>query len=244
MRITCQDDTPLLLQDAPYAGSLGAALYVAVVDPDADADPSVIEYRRCRTFDGADGFISGVDGMFDLGASSVPKSPAVAFLDSPDGEFRYSIPVAWHEKTVWAQVRTHAANYENETLYRPRKITLDAGGDDDTPVYGTATIIAIEKRDSGGLRVRFSFAGSRAGATPTGFVLTKATGTGTITPGTADYVADGRVYEIDVTGLTNAVAYTFTLSATHANGSTDLATIAFTGDSAGPGAVTLTAVEV
>ena len=181
MRITCQDDTPLLLQDAPYAGSLGAALYLAAVDPDSDADPSVIEYRRCRTFDGADGFISGVDGMFDLGASSVPKSPAVAFIDSPDDEFRYSIPVDWHGKTIWAQVRTHAADYENETLYRPRKITLDGSGDDDTPVYGTATILAAEKRDDGGLRVRFSFTASRTGATPTAFTLTSTLET--LTPG-------------------------------------------------------------
>lgn len=243
MRITCQDDTPLLLQDAPYAGSLGAALYVAAVDPEADPGPTAIEFRRCRTFD-ADGFIAGVEGMFNLGAASVPKSPAIAFVDSPTAEIRYTIPVAWHGKTIWAQVRTHAQDYENETLYRPRKITLDAGGEDDTPVYGTATIIALEKLDGGGLRVRFTFAASRAGATPTAFTLTKATGTGTITPGSVDYVADQRLYEVEVSGLTNAVAYTFTLAATHAGGSTDLATVAFTADAAGPPAVVAIAVEI
>lgn len=245
MRIVSQDDTPLLLQDAPYDGSLGASLYAAAVDPLTDPGPTAIEFRRNRILDSADGVISNVDGMYDLGASSVPKTPAIASVDSPDAEIRYAIPAAWHEKTIWANVRTHAEGYENETIYRPRRVTLDAAGDDDTGVFGTATIIDLEKRDGGGLRVRFAFADSRNGATPTGFTLTKTTGTGTIAPGTVAYTSDARVYEIDVTGLTDSVAYTFTLSATHAGGSTDLvAGIAFTGDSSGPGAVTLTAVEL
>lgn len=176
--------------------------------------------------------------------NGLPKSPAIAFVDSPTAEIRYPIPVEWHGKTIWAQVRTHAQDYENETLYRPRQITLDGSGDDDTPVYGTATILAAEKHNDGGLRVRFSFTASRTGATPTAFTLTKATGTRTIAPGSVDYVADGRTYEVDVAGLTDAEAYTFTLSATHAGGSTDLATVAFTGDSSGPPAVIAAAVEI
>lgn len=244
MRIVDQTDHPLLLYHRPYQGALGAALYVAAVDPLTDPGPTSIEFRRNRTLDGTDGLIAGIDGVFALGAASVPKSPAVAFVDSPTAEIRYAIPVAWHGKTIWAQVRTHANDRENETLYRPVRLTLDSGGDDDTPVYGTATIIAAEKRDAGGLLVRFAYNASRLGATPTEFTMTKATGTGTITPGSVDYVTDQRIYEIEVSGLTNAVAYTFTLAATHAGGSTDLATVAFTGDAAGPPAVVAVAVEI
>ncbi len=232
------------LSHRPYAGPLGVSLYAAAVDPLADPGPRSIEYRRCRILDGSDTVLAGLDGVYALGAASVTKSPRLASVTNPTAEIRYLIPEEWAEQAVWAQLRTYAADHENETIYRPRRIHLDADGEDVTPVLATATVIAIEKRDGGGLLLRFSYNASRDSATPTQFVLTKVTGTGTITPGTVDYDATERIYEIEITGLTNAVAYTFTLSAETETGSTDLVTgIAFTADAAGPPAVTVTVEE-
>lgn len=246
MRVLLDDDPfhALALYDRPYAGTLGVSLYAAALDPLTDPGPRSIEYRRCRILDGSDSVIAGVEGVFALGADSVPKSPRLASVTQPTDEISYPIPAEWQDQTVWAQLRPYAQDYENETIYRPRRIVLDSNGDDASPVLATATVLKTEKRDGGGMLVRFTYNASRDSATPLQFVLTKATGTGTITPGTVAYAADQRIYEIEVTGLTNAVAYTFTLSAETAVGSTDLVTgMAFTGDSAGPPAVTVTVEE-
>lgn len=233
------EDHDLLLYDRPYAGALGVSLYAAAVDPDADPGPRAIEFRRNRILDSADQCLAGVSGVYNLGETTVPKSPRLTDVTQPTGEIRYAIPAAWQEKTVWAQVRTHAADYENETIYRPRRLMLGDDGEDVTPVFGTATVIALEKRDGGGLRLRFSWNQPRDGLTPTQFVLGKVTGSGTIMPGTVPYYEAQRVYEIDVTGLSNGVAYTFKLWAETSTVSTDLITgIAFTGDTQGPPAVT------
>lgn len=238
------EDHDLLLFDRPFSGGIGVSLYAAAVDPLTDPGPRAIEFRRNRILNSSDHVLAGIDGVFALGASSVEKCPRLAVVTDPTAEIRYAIPAEWQEKRVHVQLRTYAEDYENETIYRPRKLDLDAGGEDVTPVLGTATILTTEKRDGGGLRLRFAWNQPRDGAVPTQFVLTKATGTGTITPGTVTYVPDQRVYEIDVSGLSNGVAYTFTLSATITAGSTDLVTgIAFTGDSAGPPAVTASVEE-
>lgn len=240
------EELDMLFDARPFANGVGASLYVGVVDPLSDPGPTSIIHRRNRLLDGAGDVLAHVRGEYDLGADSVPKSPRVAFTESPSAEITLTVPADWYSKAVWVQVRPFADNYENETIYRPQRLLIDSEGNPETPVLGTATILAKEKRDAGGLRLRFAYKPSRDGATPTGFILRKATGTGTITDGTVSY--DGstpggsvaqRVYEIDITGLTNAVAYTFDLLATDGSIETTLiAAIAFTGDAAGPPAVT------
>lgn len=238
------EDHEMLLYDRPYAGSLGVSLYAAAVDPLTDPGPRSIEFRRNRILNSTDNLVAGVAGVFGLGADSVPKSPRLESVTSPTGEISYQIPVEWQEKTVWVQLRTFAEDFENETIYRPRRIVLDGDGDDATPVLSTATVLALEKRDGGGLLVRFAYNQTRDSATPNQFVLTKATGAGSISPGVVAFADEQRIYEIEVTGLANAVAYTFTLHAETDAVSTDLVTgIAFTGDSAGPPAVTATIEE-
>lgn len=243
MRLICED-VDFVFIDRPYAGSLGVSLYAAAVDPLTDPGPRSIEYRRNRILNSADNLIAGVSGVYALGATSVPKSPRLESVTSPTGEISHTIPAEWEDRTVWVQLRTFAEDYENETIYRPRRLVLDGDGTDATPVLATATVIALEKRDGGGLLVRFAYNQTRDSATPNQFVLTKATGTGSISPGVVAFAAEQRIYEIEVTGLTNAVAYTFTLHAETDAVSTDLVTeIAFTGDSAGPPAVTATIEE-
>lgn len=238
------EDHELLLYHRPFAGSLGVSLYAAPVDPEADPGPRAIEYRRNRILNSSDQCLAGVDGVFNLGATSVEKCPRLAVVTQPTEEISFTIPAEWEGQTVHVQLRPYAEDYENETVYRPRKLTLDGDGEDATPVLGTATVLATEKRDGGGMRLRFAWNPSRDGGVPIQFVLTKATGSGSIMPGTVAYNDTQRVYEIDVSGLTNAVAYTFTLSAETEAGSTDLVTgIAFTGDSAGPPAVTASVEE-
>lgn len=225
--ILIQPGNPVFLSEQPFAGGLGASLYAAIDDGRGAA---AIEYRPHQ--------LSGPPTLYS-GPVDLRKTKRLADVDQPTAELRFEIPAAWLGQTVWVNPRTHAQDFENRTLFRPRQIHISAEGTVDTPVLGKATILAIEKRDGGGVRVRFSYQQPRDGRVPNQFVLAKVTGSGTIMPGTVAYGASQRVYEIDLTGLSHGVAYTFTLWAETPSGSTELVTgIAFTGDSQGPPAVT------
>lgn len=230
----------------PFQGGVGASLYAAAVDPDDDPGPIAIEYRRNRALDGCNSVARCSDDLFELGAESVPKSPRVGFCEQPDAEISIDIPDDWLEQAIWTQVRTFGEDYENETLYRHRRILADAGGDEDTIVRGTLTVIELMKRDGGGLLVRAMYAPSRDGVQPEQFRLVKVSGTGSIADVVESYSEKRRLYEFEATGGTNGVAYTFRIDAEADPVVTTLASaIEFTADSAGPPAVTAAvAVEV
>ena len=251
MRILAEDQD-LLFAARPFEGDVGVSLYVGVVDPANDPGPTAIVHCRKRSLNGGGDLLAYPRQEYDLGAASVPKTPRIASAESPDAELSLTIPAAWHDKAVWLQLRTFADDLENETLYRPRRLLLTTEGDLDEIVSGTATLLSTQKRDAGGLLVKFRYNPSREGLQPTQFLLRQLTGTGTITDGSVDYVPPFAVgdlgqqlYEVEVTGLTDAAAYTFALLGTDGTTQTELiASIPFTADAAGPPAVSgLTAIE-
>lgn len=240
MRIVCEKHL-LLLNDHPFADGVGASLYLGDGDPQADPGQSCIVYRKNRLFGGVDFLLP----TFGIGAASVPKTQAVAQVDSPDAELSYAIPSALFGRVVWAQVRTFQDDVENETIYRPRRIVLDGAGALDAQILGAARITELVKRDAGGLLVRFVYESVRDGVQPAQFVLARTAGPTSPNPVVVTAVTGQRNYELEMTGLQNAGAYTFTLRGENSPASADLVTgITFTADAAGPsGASGLAATE-
>lgn len=234
-------------QHRPFAGALGSALYVVYGDPDPGAD--AIRYRHHRVPDGVRGgaAVLGFDGTGSFGGANVQKTAAVATAKAPDFP-AYALPAAAAETTLWLQLRTHKADVENESIYRPRRLVLDAALDEQTAITGSGFLISAEKRDGGGFRFRFAWDDSADGVRPAQFVLARTAGPTSPADVSIPFVAGQREYEIDVEGLTHAGAYTFTLTAKNGaaeqllagNNGTD---ILVTADNAGPAAVTVAASE-
>lgn len=236
MRIL-QDDVPMLLSHRPYQGATGAALYVAAVEPENDPGPSALEYRRNRILNGADTLLVR-NVVYPLGASSVPKSPALAFVKQPTDQLAFEIPETWAGKLLHVNIRTHAADFENETISGSQRLLIDGDGiATELAILGTARLLAAEKRDGGGVRIRWVWTRAKDGTQPEQFVVVPVSG-----PTTPDPVivlaSSARNYEAIVSGLQNAGSYVFRVDAE--NGSTTatvIASIPFTADAAGPPAV-------
>ncbi|HTN02937.1 MAG TPA: hypothetical protein VL132_13715 [Planctomycetaceae bacterium] len=230
MRIL-QDDVALVLADRPFAGSLGAALYLG------RGAATAIEYRRCRILDGATSLVPRLE-MYPLGEASVPKTPAVDLVKSPTTELQATIPADWLPGDVWANVRTHQADIENETIYHPRRLKADGTGDVVDAVLGTARVLGLDKRDAGGLRLRWVYAASRDGLQPDYFLLRRTAGPTAVASVTTSAIDGGRDYAFELAGLQDGGAYTFAIDAVAGTITTTLLTgIAFTADAAGPPAV-------
>lgn len=226
--INCQD---LVFIHRPFAGSLGASLYVG-------AGEVSINYRRNRILDGADSLLV-ITGVTNLGAASFPKSQAVGKVTSPTAAINYTLPAGLLNTEVWGQVRTFANDYENETVFRPRRLTTDGSGNPVGQILGRAKLIEAHVRDSGGMRLRFNWIPNRDGVQPATFSVVKTAGGGTVPTVTVSAVTGQREYSISVPSLSDGVTYTFALHA--ANGlvsATLLSGISFTAVASGPGAVT------
>lgn len=211
---------------------LGAALYVSAAGVD---DPTAIRYRHGRPLSGHV-IAAGVEWQ---PGTHFLHDACVAIIVSPTNEITYSLPAEYHGTTFWAQVRSHASGLENETLWRPQRITLDGGGDGGSAstIDGTAIVLAVEKRDGGGLRVRFRYLSAETGLTPDTFTLSRTAGPTSPSDVSTSYQIGARDYTLDVESLTDAGAYTFALKATSGAAESTLTTIDFTADASGPGAV-------
>ncbi len=226
-----QDDVPLILINRPFAGGLGAALYLG------QGSATAIEYRRNRLLDGATSLVPRLT-MYRLGEASVSKTPAVDLVKSPATELQATIPAGWLPGDVWANVRTHQADIENETIYHPRRLNADGSGDVVDAVLGTARVLGLDKRDAGGLRIRWVYAASVDGLQPDYFLCRKTAGPTTVVSITTDALDGGRDYAFELSGLQDGGAYTFAIDAVAGTVTTTLLTgIAFTADAAGPPAV-------
>lgn len=210
----------LLLTERPFQGVLGAKLYVGTDGPES------ILFRPARAF----------NPQHPPLVTDTTRDVSVATTTTPPLE--YTLPDDLVGEDVWYQVRTYAADYENDTLYRPRQLSTDEDGDGDDRVYGTATVVGLEKRDEGGLRITFAWRPARDGVQPETFTVVKTSGTGTIADVEVSVAGAGE-YTADVVGLTNEVAYTFRIDAENGAVVTTLVSgIAFTGDDEGPPVVT------
>jgi hypothetical protein len=210
-----------ILAERPFQGGPGARLYVAA------GEPTDIIYRPARAFD----------------PKRLPLLPvltrdlAVATCLEPDTELSYVLPPELIGVPISCQVRTFADDYENDTIYRPRTVSSDDDGEDNTAILGTAVVVSVTKLDGGGMRLQFTYTVSRNGRMPDYFSVVKASGPGTVPITQVDYF--DRDYSVDVSGLVDAEDYTFDLIGhSGAVDTTLIAAIAFTADTMGPDAVT------
>lgn len=204
-------------------------------------DPARIEYRDLQLLPGSCGV--GRQGWFAAGGQWSPGGdyfcpPRGVAIDACSAEsLTINLAPGYTSATFWMQLRVSEDSIENPQLYAPQRITVDGSQDETDTIDGTASITAVEKRDAAGLRVRFEYHAALTGIQPAEFVLSKTSGTGTIADVSVPLSAAPGPYTVDVSGLTDAGAYTFTLTAK--NGATEklLATINFTADGDGGSAV-------
>ena len=228
----------VLLANRPFQGDLGISLYVGT--PDAAA----IRYRRNKVVcPGVSWRPVSTTETIDPGAATVPKCQRVASVLSPDTEIPYTLPAALQNVPLAVQIRTYQGDYENESTYRPVITSTDSGGDSVDEILGAATILGADKRDAGGVRVRFVYTASRSGLQPTQFALVQTSGPGSL----ADAVIDStsRMNSIDIDSLTDGSTYGWRLEARNGTVTANLGSVTFTADAAGPGDPTgLTAVPL
>lgn len=219
----------------PFADGLGAALYVGI------GSPLNIKYRRGLIPNGCDIALWGSES--DFGGEIVKKTLYVETIKSPTAEFTYTIPAAYYGEEIYFQVRSHQADIENESIYRPQALQTDSSGNGVNEIRGSGRFLSVEKRDGGTLRFRFVYDSVRDGLQPSQFVITKTAGPGSVDPVAVTH-SGLRNYELDVPSLADATEYTFQLSAENGSTTVVLDTITATADAAGPPAVSgLTAEE-
>lgn len=221
----------IILADRPFQGStIGASLYVG--SPDA----TDIRYRRNKIMSPNSAFwpISTTETI-DPGADSVPKSQRVAFVTSPTDELSYTLPDTLIGVPLAVQVRTFWNDYENETIYRPALTSVDGGGDQESQILGTVSILPPVKLDGGGVAVSFQYYASLEGQQPLEFALVQTSGPGSL----ADAVISANdINRIEIAGLTNGATYGWNLEGRNGATSVVLGTVTFTADSQGPTGVT------
>lgn len=220
-----------------HDNALGVSLYLGPAGVD---DARQIRYRNYRPIGG---HVLPSGNSWDPAVTFLHDA-AVTIVVSPTAEITYSLPAEYHGTTFWAQLRTHSAGIENETVYRPQRITVDGSGDVSSTIDGSALILAQEKRDGGGLRLRFLYLPAVTGVAPETFTLSRTAGPTTPADGTATYQASVLEYSIDLSSLQDGGSYTFALKASAGAVESTLATVEFTADGSGPGAVQNLAVEV
>lgn len=170
---------------------------------------------------------------------------SVATVLSPNAEdtISYTLPAELVGEKLWYQLRTFKDDYENDSIFRPKRLETDDGGDGDDTIYGTAAVVGLQKLDGGGVRITFVWRPVRDGLQPDTFNVVKTSGTGTIADVEVSVLGSGE-YSAEVEGLSDGVDYTFRIDAV--NGAVTVALVSgieFTGDSAGPPAVTNAAIE-
>lgn len=232
-------NTRVLLGQRPFADGPGASLYVGT--PNGRS----IRYRRLKPVGPASRwYAQSTTATIDPGADSVDKTQRVATADSPATQMTYTLPASLLNVDVAVQVRTFQNDRENQTIYRPVIVGVDGSGEQNDEVRGSVTVLAIEKRDAGGLLVRIAWTPSRDGVQPETLRLRKSSGAGTVAD--VDVVPNDaiRLYEFEVEGLSNGVTYGFVVQGIAGAVTTALASLEFTADSAGPTSVTVTAVPL
>lgn len=233
----------IMLIETPFDGE-GVSLY-------ADSGTAV-KYRRTmylrgcslgkKSFGGvmAIPLVSRLRSEEDLDVP-LPRTLRVGFAASPTEEIDYTVPGAWYPGNVALALRTFKDGIENEDV-AVKVVTLNASGEFDASLAGTAVLLSKEQRDGGVVRIRFSWVNTGT-LTPTSIKLIRTAGPTSPADQTYAYVGDG-VYEIDTTALSDASAYTFKIQMVVASPSTTLDVltgISITADATGPTAPTGTA---
>lgn len=228
--------------DAPFDGE-GVSLYATV--------GRQVQYRNIRVLPGGTrrrrraGWIKGTGGNHDI-ANSVTKTARVDSVADPGSSIDWTLPAAFtpvsgtQEATF--DVRRYKDNVENES-YNNGTVTvaIDSAGAGDDQILGSATLIAVQIREGGDVRIQFRFNRSSSGIQPTVFKAVRTAGPTSPSDVSISTDDDETDLEIDVPGLSDSSAYTYKITAENAAGtiSKDVITgITFTADATGPTAPT------
>ena len=169
----------------------------------------------------------------------LPKTMRVAFVASPAETLDYEFPPEWAEQQVSINLRTYRDGIENEDI-SGETFTLNSDIEVEAQLTGVATLLSVELRDAGVVRIRWSWVNT-GDIEPESFALIRTAGP--TSPVDAEFAATGDgVYEFDTDELSDAGAYTFKIQAAGGSVTADILTgITFTPDATGPDAPTGTA---
>lgn len=224
--------------DQPFAGA-GESLYQSPVD-------GTVSYRNLRVLSGArrrrrrGSWVKGSGGVYDVAASSILKTSRVDSVTEPTAA-GFSVDtsaISGLPGAVTWDVRRFSAHVENETdNYRTLTVNLDVNGDEDGAILGTATLVSQTQIAGGTVLLRVRYVASRDGITPTVLRASRTAGPSSPADATATFDGTSQIVEITTPVLSDASAYTYTISAENAGATitADLITgISVTADATGP----------
>lgn len=218
--------THVLLANRPFQGGPGISLYVGT--PAATA----IRYRRFKAVCPGVPWRPVSTETIDPGAATVPKCRRVGSVTSPTTSIDYTLPAELVNVPLAVNVRTYQNDYENESIYRQVITSTDSGGDGVDSILGSALILSVNKRDAGGVLVRFVYTAARDGLQPDQFALVQTSGPGSLDDAVID--STSRENSIEITGLTDGATYGWRLEARNGAVTANLGTVSFTADATGP----------
>ena len=211
-----------LYNDKPFTGD-GYSLYANI--------GSTVQYRYRRLLNRKQ--IGSTELAF--GATSVLKTARKQTIATGG---TWAVPASFNgEAAVSFDIRRYKDDVENETYnYRTQTIGIDVGGDGETAIYGSGTVIYNEAQAGGIVIIRLRFYPSATGVQANLFRLTRTAGptspadiTVSATPVTP------TVITFTTAALSDASAYTYTIRAENGATTKDLVTgLSVTADATGP----------
>ena len=234
------DNSEIEITRNKFHGDRGVGLYLG---PAGDADPRHIRYRNQRIYDEESDVI--YLGEYQPDADYFLNDATLAVVKFPTDQIDFTLPEEYINTSFWVDIRTHENSLENDSLFRPQRVTVDEEGELLAVIYGTASVVRVIKLDGGGCRILFEYVASLLGVQPVEFVISKTSGVGTVANVVVAFRDGVFDYSADVIGLADGEDYEFALTAQNGD-ATDLliSGIAFTSDAAGPEALTITAQEM
>ncbi len=231
----------LTSQDAynhhPFAGS-GTSVYATL--------GTTVQYRRLRVLGlyargTRRGRIKGRAGVHAIGAGSITKTARVTSVADPGNQAVLNSSSAWSGQTVAFDVRRFADHVECETdNYRTLLVTYDANLNEQTEIRGSATLLSIEPRSGGVVRIRFRWQPASDGIAATRFRAVATAGPTSPTDAVVswdDAQQVPRIIQIDTPALSDAAPYTYKIVAANSDESVTadvLTGLAVQADATGP----------
>lgn len=184
------------LTNRPFAGALGVKVYAGL------GGVENIRYRVNRVF--APGAVPvNFDATNDVSVGSAASPTAVVTFTSP---------VTWHSRDdIWLQLRTYAADIENESLTGARRLSLNSSGTSVTVFTGSGRVLGVDAVAGGGASIRFTWSTARDSVNPLLFAAVRTAGP--TSPATVTQASTAsRLQRIALSGL-SVGTYTFRIEA-------------------------------
>ena len=212
-----------------FEGGDGVSLYLG---PPGVDDPEKIVFRRPRFFNGQAWF--PLSDAWTGGGEFFLHDSIVAQVNCPATEIEYTLPATYADGVFWMQLRTFEGGIELESLFRPQRVAVDDQQTGSGSIDGTAIITGVEKRDGGGVRIRFMWFPAVTGISPENFQLSVASGPTSPADVSIDHVLGQGNYLIDLESLQDAGVYSIDLQAVSGTVVKTLQNVSFTADATGP----------